>query len=357
MMMVLNVLLVFIWCISVNTRYTLYYTDIRQASYLTYDCLHAYLIDAGKEKGKHYIRNVHLIPYCRRPDDNEEQDEVLYTVGENIAETITFKELKKRNVTSDQLLKWFAPIDVAEKYEMNINDSDVFHNCSLLWFGSLCQYKFSYDISLSFGDIVDATFGNQGNSSISNVIGGTYYRFLTGCNNELWPLCLDWREICDRKIDCINGEDEQWCDQLEMTICPQNEYRCHYGGQCIPLSFSKDNRLSIDCLDGSDEIELSILNFIELKNKHCSSVSTFRCQERTDRYQQSFSCGDGQSLQNPNMPSMASFCTSKRDKEISLYMLTSLDHISDGVCRQSFYCALYSNQTLNIGKKTGKSLM
>jgi len=91
MMMVLNVLLVFIWCISVSAHYTLYYTDIRPGSYLTYDCLHAYLIDAGKEKGKNYIRNVHLIPYCRRPDNNEEHDEVLYTVGENIAETITFK--------------------------------------------------------------------------------------------------------------------------------------------------------------------------------------------------------------------------------------------------------------------------
>jgi hypothetical protein len=33
----------------------------------------------------------------------------------------------------------------------------------------------------------------------------------------MWPLCLDWREICDGKNDCSNGEDEELCDQLEMV--------------------------------------------------------------------------------------------------------------------------------------------
>jgi hypothetical protein len=44
-----------------------------------------------------------------------------------------------------------------------------------------------------------------------------------------------------------------------MNECNDNEYRCHYGGQCIPLSFLRDNRLSIDCLDDSDGIEIEIL--------------------------------------------------------------------------------------------------
>jgi hypothetical protein len=58
---------------------------------------------------------------------------------------------------------------------------------------------------------------------LTNYTGGTCYRFLNGCNHGLWPLCLDWREICDGKIDCLNGEDQEWCDQLEV-----NKYRCHY---------------------------------------------------------------------------------------------------------------------------------
>ncbi len=47
-----------------------------------------------------------------------------------------------------------------------------------------------------------------------NYTGGTCYRFLNGCNHGL---CLDWCEICDGKIDCLNGEDEEWCNQLEVN--------------------------------------------------------------------------------------------------------------------------------------------
>ncbi|CAF3631381.1 unnamed protein product [Adineta steineri] len=222
-----------------------------------------------------------------RPDVNDEQEEISYSSTGHIAETISFEELKERNVTSEQLLKWFAPINIAEKYEMNGNSSDIFHNCSLPWFGSMCQYKLDYDLSLSFGDIVQATLANE-----LNYTNGTCYRFLTGCNRGAWPMCFDWREICDGKIDCINGEDEQWCGQLEMTKCTDNEYRCHYGGQCIPLTFAKDSSRSIDCLDGSDEAEFR--SFSTLMNPDCSHISTFRCQERIGRYPWSFPCGDDQ---------------------------------------------------------------
>jgi hypothetical protein len=186
---------------------------------------------------------------------------------------------------------------------------------------------------------------------LSNVTSGTCYPFLTGCNRGLlWPLCLDWREICDGKIDCLNGEDEKWCDQLEISKCNSNEYRCHYGGQCIPLTFLKDSRLSIDCLDGSDEIDIRFY-WTLLMNEYCTSVSTFRCQERIARYHQSFSCGDGQYLTISNMPYVNSHCTNKRDKELSRFLVASLDHISDVVCRQSFYCALHYNRSLASGNK------
>jgi hypothetical protein len=135
-----------------------------------------------------------------------------------------------------------------------------------------------------------------------------------------------------------------------MTKCNSNEYRCHYGGQCIPLSFLQDSRVSIDCLDGSDEIE-SQYSVTLLINEHCTSISTFRCQERINRYQQLFSCGDGQYLTVSNMPFLENYCTNKRDKELTRSMFTSLNHISSKVCRQSFYCALHFNRTLAAGKK------
>ncbi len=349
----LNALCLLIWCISVNTRYTLYYSDIREGSYVTVDCLYAYLVDGGKENGKRYLRNYHLIPYCRRPDDHdtEEQEAMVMPISENIEKTISFKELKKQNITSEQLLQWFAPIDVAEKYQMSIHDSDVFHNCSSPWFGSHCQYKLDYDLSLSFGDIIDATFTKQ-NSIIPDTISGTCYRFLTGCDRGLWPLCIDWREVCDGKIDCMNGDDEQWCDQLEMNQCNDNEYRCHYGGQCIPLSFSRDSRLSIDCLDGSDEQDFLFYQSGSM-NSYCLAVSTFRCQERIGRYPWSFPCGDGEYLSSSSIPSFQSNCENQKDKKLSRAMLTSMDHIPNMDCRKAFYCALHFNRTFTgRGKKS-----
>jgi hypothetical protein len=346
------ILLLLISCISVNTHYSLYHSHISHTSYPTFDCLYAYLIDVGKEIGSRYIRNYHLIPYCRRPDINEKQEQITYIMNENIRESISFGELKKQGITSQQLLEWFVPIDIAEKYEMNTNDFDVFYNCSLPWFGSKCQYQFKYNSSLSFGNIVEINFENYP-ETMHNITIGTCYRFLNGCNNASWPLCLDWREICDGKIDCVNGEDEEWCNELEMTKCNDDEYRCHYGGQCIPLAFVKDSRLSIDCLDGSDEQDY-IMAYISLGNVHCTNIQTFRCQERIGRYPRSFQCGDGQYLRSFNLPSRATVCSNRRDIEFSRAMLTSLNHILDNDCREAFHCALYCNRTQEIGKNTRK---
>ncbi|CAF3311286.1 unnamed protein product, partial [Rotaria sp. Silwood2] len=124
-MMAMRILLFLISCILTNSHYSLYHSNIRQSSYLTFDCLYAYLIEGGKESGGRYIRNYHLIPYCRRPDDNDELEPVSYLDNDNIAQTITFDELKKQGITSEQLLEWFAPIDVAEKYEMNNDSADI----------------------------------------------------------------------------------------------------------------------------------------------------------------------------------------------------------------------------------------
>ncbi|CAF1206324.1 unnamed protein product [Rotaria magnacalcarata] len=319
-MPVLHILLFFIYCLSIHSDYSLYHTDIHELSNLKFDCLYANLIDDGRETDGSYIHNYHLIPYCRRPDNDKELEQEFHLNNENIAQRISFDELRKRNITSEQLLAWLAPIDVAEKYEMNNDSSDIFYQCKSPWFGPLCQYKF-----------------------------GSCYRFLDNCNPELWPRCLDWREICDGKADCLNGEDERWCDQLDLTKCSDHEYRCHYGGQCIPAQFFKDSRISIDCLDGSDEQE-EHFQFSLLVNPQCTKVQTFQCQERTTRYPFSFSCGDGQYLSSFDLPNLMRSCSNYRDIEFSRSILTSLDHISDIDCRDAFLCAIYSNRTQNAGQ-------
>jgi hypothetical protein len=84
----------------------------------------------------------------------------------------------------------------------------------------------------------------------------TCYPFLPNCYRDLTPLCLDWREICDEKIHCTDEEDEHMCEELEINTCIDDEYPCHYGGQCITMIFVRDGETSIDCLDASDESEV-----------------------------------------------------------------------------------------------------
>lgn len=158
-------------------------------------------------------------------------------------------------MTSEQLLCWSAPIDLAEAYEIDSITSEFFYNCSEQWFGSVCQYKFPFDPKLSFTDIVDATHRVRQSQENFNA-SGTCYPFINTCNDELWPLCLHWREVCDAKIDCSNGEDEHLCQQLDVNTCKDDEYRCHYGGQCITRQFVDENPESVDWLDGSDEASL-----------------------------------------------------------------------------------------------------
>jgi hypothetical protein len=59
----------------------------------------------------------------------------------------------------------------------------------------------------------------------------------------------------------------------------------------MSLTCLKDNRLSIDCLDGSDEIDITTV-YSSIINIHCLIVATFRYQESTSRYGWSFPCDD-----------------------------------------------------------------
>ncbi|UJR19802.1 hypothetical protein I4U23_022935 [Adineta vaga] len=73
------------------------------------------------------------------------------------------------------------------------------------------------------------------------------------CNRKYAPVCLNWSEICDGRIYCLDGDfDERHCWQLEVNECKQNEHQCS-NGLCIPKEFSNDDSHNPDCLDGTDE--------------------------------------------------------------------------------------------------------
>jgi hypothetical protein len=99
--------------------------------------------------------------------------------------------------------------------------------------------------------------------------------------------CLDWREICNGKSECMDGSDENNCWQLEINQCNANEFRCH-NGLCIPMEFFHDIKDFPDCLDRTDEI-------VTESEYYCYAHVRFRCEEHMcPPGQNDFPCGDGQ---------------------------------------------------------------
>ncbi|CAF4405138.1 unnamed protein product, partial [Rotaria sp. Silwood2] len=194
---------------------------------------------------------------------NDELPLKFHIENNNVFPKFTFDELLKRNITSQQLYLWSSPIDVAESYQFYLNklstsndiflETQVFYNCTLPRFGSMCQYEITYyhQNHLSLDEIIHDYYRTYE----YNPNHFTCYTHLQ-CNRGPFPACLDWSEICDAQVNCLDGEfDEEHCWQIEINECNDNEYRCT-NGQCIPQSFFRDDSNTSDCLDGSDEIPI-----------------------------------------------------------------------------------------------------
>ncbi|CAF1461771.1 unnamed protein product [Adineta ricciae] len=203
--------------------------------------------------------------------------------------------MKIAKITSESLIEWSAPINVAEHYQKFLNDvnelssSQVFYNCTKGWFGHRCQYTL-YHNELTFSELVKAIFlERRVDTKWVHFTNGTCYIYLS-CDRGPNPACLDWREICDGKRDCIDGIDEpQECFERESNECPEGYYRCH-NGQCIPDEFNNDeDLLNPDCMDWTDVTE-------DGWSKDCDGDPAFRCEEHICKQQNEFSCGDGQCI-------------------------------------------------------------
>ncbi|CAF0926998.1 unnamed protein product [Rotaria sp. Silwood1] len=258
---------------QINLHYTDWVSESKNHPVLQHDCLHvAASIDETNV-------NREIISYCM----NDDWLLKFHIESNDVFPKFTFAELAKRNITSQQLYLWSAPIDVAERYEFYLNqlstlndiflETQVFYNCTLPRFGSMCQYEITYynRNHLSLDDIIHDYYRTYE----YNPNNFTCYTHLQ-CNRGPFPACLDWSEICNGQVDCLDGEfDEEHCWQLEINECNDNEYRCT-NGQCIPQSFFRDDRNTPDCLDGSDEISL---NF-EHSYKCNRGIPSFECEEK-----------------------------------------------------------------------------
>jgi hypothetical protein len=139
--------------------------------------------------------------------------------------------------------------------------------------------------------------------------------------------CLDWSEICDGKIDCLDGgRDEEYCWQLEINECEENEYRCA-NGQCIPFTFFRDEYAIPDCLDGSDEILKNNNNY-----SYCTTAEpTFQCED--------IICGIRSHVHGT---SLTSSCVEERAFLMLQALFSSNLNSMDENCTRALKCLIYT---------------
>jgi hypothetical protein len=298
---------------QINLHNTGWVSENETNDVLEHDCLRVdALIDEGNVSRE-------IISYCM-----SELSSKFHIEKNDFFSKFTFNELSKQNITSQQLYLWSTPIDIIEDYQFYLNElsilnqsslsKKVFYNCTLPRFGSMCQYEIDYyhPKHSSLYEIID-DFSRTYQYNPTNF---TCYTHLQ-CNRGHSPTCLDWTEICNGQIDCLDGGfDEEYCWQLEINECNDNEYRC-VNGQCIPKLFFQDDIYLPDCLDGSDEVYMPY----QKQNMCVQEKPSFKCEDATCR----------------DRP-LTSSCVSQREQLIIESMYSIKDNSISNECWSVFIC-------------------
>lgn len=204
---------------------------------------------------------------------------------------VTFDQLQKSGINTNDLLLLNVSIDVVDLYGAFLTgiilDDRIQYICncsSSKIFGRHCEYSFEEGIV------------NVENLLQSSIIGKkTLYP-----NERLLPCyelinnterCLDYRDICDGEWETENGEDEMYCEQIEINICNDHEFRCR-NGLCIDREYLFDGQA--DCSDLSDE-QRNLLYDKYGDFRHCYEQANFDCDERWCG-REWLSCGGGECI-------------------------------------------------------------
>lgn len=134
------------------------------------------------------------------------------------------------------------------------------------------------------------------------------------------------------KQQCVDGTDEDNCEQLMFNECdPETDYRCR-NGMCIDQEYFLDGDQG-DCLDLSDEQYHTPYRF-----GRCTYQPDMICDERMPRAKLHFVCGDGEVLPEDAILQRDKYkasCESYRDKN---YMCELDDYLTMWTDERNGHC-------------------
>lgn len=230
------IILCFASCIDSRILlYNLANTTLSSAE--NFDCI--YVLDTVD--GNHGGSSAGKIPYCRRPDENQNTTEEC----ENGGVKKTFSDLLRQGVRPSQVLEWNSGVAIADDYAASYyhkhteTEAFVCHCIQPGTFGRYCQYRLTHR---------EQTFEASQSLQVKERAIMPYHHQIYGdilcyktwsCNWGL--LCLDWRDICDGEQHCEYGWDEENCEKLEFNECEEDEFRCD-NGMCIPEEYWLDGK-------------------------------------------------------------------------------------------------------------------
>lgn len=208
-----------------------------------------YLFNTGDNDAVEYYDCVVLdaIPYCRRPVspvDLHRNNQTFVCYFNN--KIRTFEEMRRQNRTPYEIVHEFqSSIEKAEEYALYLSgyaNSSALCECLSRYFGKNCEYQI---ISETWHVTLPESQKWQNEQKEKNRLQMQIHRktlCYTTLKCDYGLLCLDWRDICDGRQQCMNGVDEEACDLLEFNECEDDEYRCS-NGMCIPDVYFLDGKV------------------------------------------------------------------------------------------------------------------